>query len=86
VKLLCTADLHYRLPQFDWLVERATDADVGVIVIPGDHLQVMGAAPLEVQIVVISKYLQRLAEGSLVLASSGNHDLDGPGVTGEQAT
>ncbi len=23
VKLLCTADLHYRLPQLDWLVEQA---------------------------------------------------------------
>ena len=23
MKLLCTADLHYRLPQFDWLVEQA---------------------------------------------------------------
>lgn len=84
VRLLCTADLHYRLPQFDWPIEQA--ADVDVVVIPGDHLQVIGAAPLEVQIVVISKYLQRLSENSLVLASSGNHDLDGPGPTGEQAT
>jgi len=84
MKLLCTADLHYRLPQLDWLVEEAGDVDV--VVIPGDHLQVVGAAPLEVQIVVVSKYLRRLAERTLVLASSGNHDLDGPGVTGEQAT
>ncbi len=84
MKLLCTADLHYRLPQLDWLVEQAGDVDV--VVIPGDHLQVVGAAPLEVQIVVVSKYLQRLSEQALVLASSGNHDLDGPGTTGEQAT
>ena len=84
MKLLCTADLHYRLPQLDWLVEQAGDVDV--VVIPGDHLQVVGAAPLEVQIVVVSKYLQRLSEQALVLASSGNHDLDGPGPTGEQAT
>lgn len=84
MKLLCTADLHYRLPQLDWLVEQASTVDV--VVIPGDHLQVVGAAPLEVQIVVVSKYLRRLAEHALVLASSGNHDLDGPGDTGEQAT
>jgi Icc-related predicted phosphoesterase len=84
VKLLCTADLHYRLPQLDWLVEQA--ADVDVVVVPGDLLQVVGAAPLEVQIVVVSKYLRRIAERTLVLASSGNHDLDGPGETGEQAT
>jgi Icc-related predicted phosphoesterase len=84
VKLLCTADLHYRLPQLDWLMEQA--ADVDVVVIPGDMLQVVGAAPLDVQIVVVSKYLRRMAEHTLVLASSGNHDLDGPGETGEQAT
>ena len=24
MKLLCTADLHYRLPQLDWLVEQAS--------------------------------------------------------------
>jgi Icc-related predicted phosphoesterase len=84
MKLLCTADLHYRLPQLDWLVEQA--ASVDVVVIPGDHLQVVGAAPLEVQIVVVSKYLRRLADRAVVLASSGNHDLDGPGETGEQAT
>jgi Icc-related predicted phosphoesterase len=84
VRLLCTADLHYRLPQLDWLLEQTDDVDV--VVIPGDLLQVVGAAPLEVQIVVVSKYLQRLAEHTVVLASSGNHDLDGPGETGEQAT
>jgi Icc-related predicted phosphoesterase len=61
-------------------------ADVDLVVIPGDMLQVVGAAPLDVQIVVVSKYLRAMAERTLVLASSGNHDLDGPGETGEQAT
>lgn len=84
MKLLCTADLHYRLPQLDWLVEQAAEFDV--VVVPGDLLQVVGAAPLEVQIVVVSKYLRQMSERALVLASSGNHDLDGPGETGEQAT
>ncbi len=84
MKVLCTADLHYRLPQLDWLVDQA--ADVDVMIIPGDLLQVMGTAPIDVQIVVVSKYLERLAERTLVLASSGNHDLDGPGETGEQAS
>lgn len=89
MRLLCTADLHYRLPQLDWLLDQvgaAGDGDIDVLVIPGDHLQVVGAAPLEVQIVVVSKYLTRLAEHTTVLASSGNHDLDGPGDTGEQAS
>jgi Icc-related predicted phosphoesterase len=82
VRLLCTSDVHYRLPQLDWLVEQALDVDV--VVLPGDHLQVVGAAPLAAQIVVVSKYLERLAGRATVLASSGNHDLDGPGPHGEQ--
>lgn len=84
MRLLCTADLHYRLPQLDWVLDAARAGDIDVVVIPGDHLQVVGAAPLDVQIVVVSKYLTRLAEHTTVLASSGNHDLDGPGETGEQ--
>jgi Icc-related predicted phosphoesterase len=82
MRLLCASDLHYRLPQLDWLVEQAGDVDV--VVLCGDHLQIVGSAPLEVQVVVISKYLEKLAEKTLVLASSGNHDLDGPGDHGEQ--
>jgi hypothetical protein len=86
VRLLCTSDIHYRLPQLDWLVDQVSGvaSGVDVVVLPGDHLQVVGAAPLEAQILVVSKYLQRLAASATVLASSGNHDLDGPGADGEQ--
>jgi len=82
MRVLCTSDLHYRLQQYDWLVERASDVDV--VVLPGDHLQLMGAAPLAAQIVVVGKYLDRLAERAVVFAASGNHDLDGVGAEGEQ--
>jgi Icc-related predicted phosphoesterase len=82
VRLLCTSDIHYRLPHLDWLVDHAGGVDV--VVLPGDHLQVVGAAPLEAQILVVSKYLERLASVATVFASSGNHDLDGPGIDGEQ--
>ena len=82
MRLLCTSDLHYRLPQLDWIVGQAADFDV--VVMPGDFLQVVGAAPLEAQVVVVTKYLERIAEQAEVLASSGNHDLDGPGSDGEQ--
>lgn len=82
MRLLCTSDIHYRLPQLDWLVDQAGGVDV--VVLPGDHLQVVGAAPLEAQILVVSKYLQRIASVATVFASSGNHDLDGPGIDGEQ--
>jgi Icc-related predicted phosphoesterase len=84
MRLLCTSDIHYRLPQLDWLVAQAATDDVDVVVMPGDHLQVVGAAPLAAQVVVVSKYLDRIATSAVLLASSGNHDLDGPGTDGEQ--
>lgn len=82
MRLLCTSDIHYRLPQLDWLVGRAVEFDV--VVLPGDHLHVVDPVALEIQIVVVSKYLERLAAQAVVLASSGNHDLDGPGDHGEK--
>jgi Icc-related predicted phosphoesterase len=82
MRILCASDIHYHLAQFDWLLDRASDFDV--VALPGDHLQVQGETPLEAQIVVVTKYLDRMAESAVVLASSGNHDLDGPGENGEQ--
>jgi len=82
VRILSVSDLHYRLPHYDWLVKAAADADV--VVLAGDLADVVSPVPHEVQAVVLTTYLSRLAEHSLVLASSGNHDLDGPGANGEQ--
>jgi Icc-related predicted phosphoesterase len=82
MRILVVADLHYRLPHWDWLVEAAAEVDVVAIV--GDLADVVSPVPHEVQTVVLSTYLERLAERAVVLASSGNHDLDGPGEHGEQ--
>ena len=82
MRILSVSDLHYRLPHYDWLVKAAADADV--VVLAGDLADVVSPVPHEVQAVVLTTYLSRLAEQSLVLASSGNHDLDGPGANGEQ--
>jgi len=82
MRLLCVTDVHFHLPQMDWLLDAATDVDV--VVLPGDHLLVDGRTPLEAQVVVVSTYLERLARSAVVLAASGNHDLDGPGPDGEQ--
>ncbi len=76
------SDLHYRLPHYDWLVQAADDVDVVALV--GDLADVVNAVPFTVQVVVLEKYLGLLAEKATVLASSGNHDLDGPGSHGEQ--
>jgi Icc-related predicted phosphoesterase len=59
-------------------------ADVDVVAIVGDLADVANPVPFTVQAVVLEKYLALLGEKAIVLAASGNHDLDGPGVHGEQ--
>jgi Icc-related predicted phosphoesterase len=82
VRILALSDLHYRLPHYDWLVRAADEVDV--IALVGDLADVVNAVPFEAQVVVLEKYLGILADKAVVLASSGNHDLDGPGEAGEQ--
>jgi Icc-related predicted phosphoesterase len=82
MRILVVSDLHYRLPHYDWLVKAADEVDVVAVV--GDLADVVNAVPFTVQVVVLEKYLGLLAEKATVLASSGNHDLDGPGAHGEQ--
>jgi Icc-related predicted phosphoesterase len=82
VRVLAVADLHYRLRHYDWLVTAARDVDV--VALAGDLADVASPVPLDVQVVVLDDYLQRLADQAVVLAASGNHDLDGPGEHGEQ--
>lgn len=82
MRVLAVTDLHYRLPLFDWLLEASQHASV--VTVSGDMLDIVTPVPYEAQAVVVTAYLTRLAEHTTVLASSGNHDLDGPGPTGEQ--
>ena len=82
MKLLLVSDLHYALKQFDWIVSVAPDFDV--VVIAGDHLDISGQLDGSVQIVVILKYLKRLAAETTLIVSSGNHDLDQRDAAGEK--
>jgi Icc-related predicted phosphoesterase len=82
LRILLASDLHYRLPQYDWLLGVAAEFDV--MALPGDHLELVGAVPLAAQIVVIDRYLARLGERTTVVTCSGNHDLDGAGSHGEK--
>jgi hypothetical protein len=82
MRILVLSDLHYRLPHYDWLVEAGEQVDAVAIV--GDLVDVVSPVPHEVQTVVVTTYLGRLAERTRVLAASGNHDRDGPGPHGEQ--
>jgi Icc-related predicted phosphoesterase len=83
MRVLLVADLHYALPQLDWVVRHASDFDV--VVMAGDHLDLASAVPLDAQSVVVQRYLELLHEAGTVVVSSGNHDLTGPDAHGEQA-
>ncbi|MEO6396576.1 MAG: metallophosphoesterase [Devosia sp.] len=82
MKLLVVADLHYALPQFDWLVEAAPAYDA--VIIAGDLLDINSSVDIGAQIVVVLKYLKRLRDITKILVCSGNHDLDAVGPGGEK--
>lgn len=74
MRMLFVADLHYALKQFDWLLANA--AQYEAVIIGGDLLDLSSPLDLDVQIVIIGKYLTRLSGQTRVLVSSGNHDGD----------
>ena len=75
MRMLFVADLHYGLKQFDWLIANAPDYDT--MVIGGDLLDLGSSLDIDTQIVVVEKYLRRIAQRTRLLVSSGNHDGDG---------
>jgi len=82
MRLLVVADLHYSLPQYDWVMAVASDFDV--VIIAGDHLDLASSVDASAQIVVIGKYLARLREKTRLIICSGNHDLDSRTDDGEK--
>ena len=58
MRLLLVADLHYSLPQFDWVLDMASDFDV--VVMAGDHLDLASIVDGRAQSVVVRKYFDRL--------------------------
>ena len=76
MKILLVADLHYTLPQWDWLSATAERFDL--VVVAGDLLEISSMVPLEAQIVVVRKYLEKVSAKVPLLVSSGNHDVIGP--------
>jgi Icc-related predicted phosphoesterase len=83
VRILLASDLHYCLPQFDWVVHAAPSFDL--VVLAGDHLDISSPVSLDAQSVVILQYLSLLQAAGRVAVCSGNHDLTGPDAQGEQA-
>jgi len=82
MKILVVSDLHYTLPQFDWVLNAAPSYDL--VLIAGDLLDISSFVDPETQIVVVLKYLKRLRALTKVIVCSGNHDLDGLGNDGEK--
>ncbi len=81
MKILSVADLHYTLKQWDWVVQVAKNFDM--LILPGDHLDIVSPVGLDVQILVVRKYLRRLSKEIPILVSSGNHDGDARNAAGE---
>ena len=82
MRILLVSDLHYTLPQLDWVVRAAPRFDL--VVLAGDSLDISSIVPLEAQSAVILRYLALLQAAAPVLIASGNHDLTGPDERGEQ--
>lgn len=80
---LLASDLHYNLPQLDWILDQAEEFDA--VVLAGDHLSLASAVPLETQIVVMQTYVEKLAERTTAIVCSGNHDLTGRNNHDEKA-
>jgi Icc-related predicted phosphoesterase len=82
MRCLFVADLHYSLPQFDWLLRSAPCYDL--VVLAGDALDVSSMVDFRAQTLVVRKYLQRIADVTRLIVCSGNHDLDSRDESGEK--
>lgn len=83
VRYLVASDLHYALPQLDWIADQAEEFDA--VVLAGDHLDAAGHADLNAQIALTVAFLAELADKTTVVANSGNHDLTMRRDDGEKA-
>ena len=82
MRCLFVADLHYSLPQFDWLLQSAPRYDL--VVLAGDALDVASNVDFRAQTLVVRKYLHRIASVTQLIVCSGNHDLDSRSEAGEK--
>ena len=82
MRCLVVADLHYSLPQFDWLLAAAPQFDL--VIFAGDALDIGSFVDFRAQILVVKKYLSLLSGLTRVILCSGNHDLDERSPEGEK--
>src|SRR5258707_13179456 len=74
MRFLVVADLHYSLPQFDWLLSVAPQFDL--VIFAGDALDTASVVDFRAQILVVRKYLALLSGETRIILCSANHDLD----------
>src|SRR3954451_16518497 len=82
MRCLVVADLHYSLPQFDWLL--AAPAALDVVLFARAALDIGSFVDFRAQILVVKKYLSLLSGMTRVILCSGNHDLDERSPEGEK--
>ena len=83
MRILLVSDLHYALPQLDWVLSVAGEHDL--VVVAGDLLDISSFVEPDAQIAVVVEYLTRLADRTTVVACSGNHDLNNTNEHDERA-
>ena len=86
MKLLLTADLHFRKPWFEWVLRVADRYDL--VCIAGDLLDMFHPEGVVPQLIYVYEWMQMLLKTQIPVAlCSGNHDLPGnrpilaPGVS-----
>jgi predicted MPP superfamily phosphohydrolase len=84
MKLLLTADLHYRIHWFRWLIEQAPDFDL--VCIAGDLLDMFKSETRMEQAREIKTLVKELADIVPVAICSGNHDNAGRLISHDRAS
>jgi predicted MPP superfamily phosphohydrolase len=83
MKILITADLHYREHWFRWLIEQSPDYDL--ICVAGDLLDMFKGEPRIEQAREVSRWIHELTTITRVAVCSGNHDNAGRQLTADRA-
>src|ERR1700688_4690074 len=84
MKLLLTADLHFRIDWFRWLIEQAPNYDL--VCIAGDLLDMFGVKSTREQAREVTGFIRELADIVPVAVCSGNHDNAGRLVSHDGAS
>jgi Calcineurin-like phosphoesterase len=83
MKILITADLHYREHWFQWLLAQAKNYDL--ICLAGDLLDIFMGEPRIVQAQEVSQWIRELGKVTWVAICSGNHDNAGRQISPDRA-